>query len=69
MRFVGCRLRELFLHLETGSTGAAGFQHHRAKRTFVALAMMGKLPRFYRPQGNGKPRGFGESPLVVMEYL
>ena len=69
MGFVRRRRRQLLLHLQAGSAGAAGLQHHRAKGTLVAVAVMRKLPGFHRPQRHGQAGGLGERPFVVLENL
>src|ERR1017187_1282284 len=62
----GC---QFLLHLQTGGAGAAGFEDQGAKGALVALAMVGKLPRFHRPQSDRKSRSLSEGALVVLEDL
>src|ERR1039458_7975552 len=62
----GC---QFLLHLQTGGAGAAGFEDQGAKGALVALAMVGKLPRFHRPQSDRQSRSLSEGALVVLEDL
>ena len=66
---VGRHFGKLFLHLQARGAGPARLRHNSAERTFIALAVMGKLPRFHRAQGHRQPRGFGEGPFVVLKDL
>src|ERR1035437_6658948 len=69
MRFQGGARCQFLLHLQTGSAGATGFEDQGAKGALVALAMVGKLPRFHRPQSDRKSRSFSEGALIVLEDL
>jgi hypothetical protein len=60
---------ESFLNLEAGPTGTAGLRHEGAKRAFIVVAVMGKLPGFHRSQGDGQPRGFAEGAFIVPKKL
>ena len=69
MGFLRRARRQSLLHLQAGGASAARLQHHRAEGALVALAVMRELPRFHRPQRHRQTRGFGERPLVILEYL
>ena len=69
VRFLARHFGKLLLDLEAGGTGAAGFRHDGAEGAFVALAMMRKLPRFHRAQGDRQACGLGERLFVVVENL